>query len=186
MKDNGKYIGKIGELVEKIETKRLILRKLGEEDAKMIFDGWANDEEVTKYLTWHPHENIKVTEDILAGWIKDYEEEGCYRYGIELKDEKKLIGMIDVVEYDGDIPEIGYALSKSYWNKGYMSEAFVAFLNLIKNQGHKKIYIESDENNHASKAIIKKNGFKFLGKDTKIKSEFKKEKVTVDTYVLEV
>ena len=67
-----------------------------------------------------------------------------------------------------------------------MSEAFVAFLNLIKNQGHKKIYIESDENNHASKAIIKKNGFKFLGKDTKIKSEFKKEKVTVDTYVLEV
>lgn len=66
--------------MEKIETKRLILRKLVKEDAKMIFEGRANDEEVTRYLTWHPHENKKVTEKILAGWLE---------------------------EYDGDIPEIG-------------------------------------------------------------------------------
>ena len=120
--------------MEKIETKRLILRKLVKEDAKMIFDVWANDEEVTKHLTWHPHENIKATENILAGWLEEYEEEGCYRYGIELRNENKLIGMIDVVEYNGCIPEIGYVLGRGYWNKGYMSEAFESLLNLLKNQ----------------------------------------------------
>lgn len=172
--------------MEKIETKRLILRKLVKEDAKMIFDVWANDEEVTKYLTWHPHENIKVTENILAGWLEEYEEEGCYRYGIELRNENKLIGMIDVVEYNGGIPEIGYVLGKDYWNKGYMSEAFESFLNLLKNQGHKKIYIEADQENNASNAVIKKNGFKFIGKETKIRSAFKNELVTVNTYELEV
>ena len=170
----------------KIETKRLILRKLVKKDARMIFECWANDEEVTKYLTWHPHENIKVTEKILAGWLEEYEKEGCYRYGIELKEENKLIGMIDVVEYDGDIPEIGYALGKAYWNKGYMSEALEAFLALLKKDGHKKIYIEADENNKASNAIIKKNGFKFLGKKRKIKLEFKNEIVAVNTYVLDI
>lgn len=172
--------------MEKIETKRLILRKLVKEDAKMIFDVWANDEEVTKHLTWHPHENIKVTENILAGWLEEYEEEGCYRYGIELRNENKLIGMIDVVEYNGCIPEIGYVLGRGYWNKGYMSEAFESFLNLLKNQGHKKIYIEADQENHASNAVIKKNGFKFIGKETKIRSAFKNELVTVNTYELKV
>lgn len=68
---NGRYIEKSGTLMEKIETKRLVLRKLVKEDAKMIFEGWANYEEVTKYLTWNPHENIKVTEKILAGWLED-------------------------------------------------------------------------------------------------------------------
>lgn len=84
---NGRYIENSGTLMEKIETKRLILRKLAKEDAKLIFESWANDEEVTKYLTRNPHENIKVTEKILAGWLEEYEEECCYRYGIELKDE---------------------------------------------------------------------------------------------------
>lgn len=186
LKDNGKSIEKNSKSCGKIETKRLVLRKLEKSDAKIIFAGWANDEEVTKYLTWHPHENIKVTENILAGWIEEYEEEYCYRYGIEFKEENKLIGMIDVVEYDGDIPEIGYVLGKAYWNKGYMSEAFEAFLAFLKNEGHKKIYIEADEKNKVSNTIIKKNGFKFLGKKRKIKLEFKNEIVAVNTYVLDI
>lgn len=94
--------------------------------------------------------------------------------------------MIDVVECDGDVPEIGYVLGRPYWNKGYMSEAFETFLALLKNEGHKKVYIEADQNNQASNAIIKKNGFKFLGKERKIKSKFKNELVTVNTYELEI
>lgn len=46
--------------MEKIETKRLVLRKLVKEDAKMIFEGRANDEEVTKYLTWNSHKISKI------------------------------------------------------------------------------------------------------------------------------
>ena len=94
--------------------------------------------------------------------------------------------MIDVVEYDGDVPEIGYALARPYWNQGYMSEAVESFITLLKNDGHKKIYIEADQENYASNAIIKKNGFKFLGKERKIKSEFKNGIVTVDTYELQI
>lgn len=59
---NGRYIEKSGTPMKKIETKRLITRKLVKKDAKIIFEGRVNDEEVTKYLTWYPHENIKVTE----------------------------------------------------------------------------------------------------------------------------
>ena len=41
-----KYIG-----TQKLETNRLILRRLRKEDAFDMFDNWCNDEEVTKYFT---------------------------------------------------------------------------------------------------------------------------------------
>ena len=40
-----------------LETKRLHLRRIRAEDAETMFDNWASDAQVTKYLTWSPHEN---------------------------------------------------------------------------------------------------------------------------------
>ena len=48
-----------------IKTEHLILRKFKESDAQDMFDGWCNDPEVTKYMTWNPHENIRVTQATL-------------------------------------------------------------------------------------------------------------------------
>ena len=35
-----------------LQTNRLILRRFEESDAKAMFDNWASDSEVTKYLAW--------------------------------------------------------------------------------------------------------------------------------------
>ena len=35
-----------------IRTERLILRRFRMEDAQAMFDNWASDDQVTKYLTW--------------------------------------------------------------------------------------------------------------------------------------
>ena len=48
-----------------IETPRLILRRAKMEDAEAMFRNWANDTEVTRYLTWPPHESIEVTQSLL-------------------------------------------------------------------------------------------------------------------------
>ena len=64
--------------------------------------------------------------------IKTFKE-----HKVTLKDGDEPIGAIDVVNYiDGD-PEIGYCLSKKYWNQGLMTEACKAFakylfINFIK------------------------------------------------------
>ena len=41
-----------------METERLILRPFVLNDAEAMFHTWANDPEVTKYLTWNPHESV--------------------------------------------------------------------------------------------------------------------------------
>lgn len=50
---------------QKIQTERLILRKFQLQDAKYVFENWAGDSDVTEYLSWLPHADIKVSEDYI-------------------------------------------------------------------------------------------------------------------------
>jgi RimJ/RimL family protein N-acetyltransferase len=89
-----------------LHTERLHLRKINEDDCERVFTCWASDDEVTKYLTWETHQSVETTKLVVDHWIKAYENEKCYRYGIELKESEDFIGMIDVVGYKDDSPVI--------------------------------------------------------------------------------
>ena len=52
-----------------LETPRLILRRAQIADAEAMFRNWANDPDVTKYLTWPPHGDVVVTEKVLTNWV---------------------------------------------------------------------------------------------------------------------
>ena len=56
-----------------IETERLILRRFRLEDAQAMYDRWASDPEVTRFLTWPPHASADSTRQLLALWEKGYE-----------------------------------------------------------------------------------------------------------------
>ena len=47
-------------------TARLRLRPVAAGDARAIFDGYAQDAEVTRYLVWRPHRTIADTEIYLT------------------------------------------------------------------------------------------------------------------------
>ena len=62
-----------------IETDRLILRRFELADAQAMFDNWAGDDEVTKYLTWPAHSDVSVSEQVLEDWVPQYAKADCYR-----------------------------------------------------------------------------------------------------------
>ena len=170
-----------------IETSRLLLRRFTIDDAKDMYENWASDEKVTKFLTWNAHDSIDVTKFILNLWVKEYENPNTIRFAITLKDSNEVIGAIDVVNYVNGNPEIGYCLSRKHWNKGYMSEACNAFIKYLFDKGFNKIVIEANVNNIASNKVIMKCGFKFVKKETKPhRSIFKKESVTVNWYRIDL
>ena len=170
--------------MRELETARLKLRRLRESDARRIFDCWASDPEVTRFLTWTPHENVGVTEMILSQWLSDYEKPDVFRYGIELKSEGQLIGMIDVVGIRDGIPFIGYCSGKSYWNNGYMTEALRAVVGELRENGFKTIGIEAAEENTASNRVIRKAGFALTGKREPKERERKPWINAINTYHL--
>ena len=168
-----------------LETPRLILRPFVIEDASTMFSNWANDIEVTKYMTWHPHKDVEETKWLLNLWIKEYEDPKTYRYGIVIKDTNELIGSIDVVGYIDGNPEIGYCLSRKHWNKGYMTEAVKTLIQYLLKEGFPIIHVTAAVDNIGSNKVIEKCGFTFV-KEERLEhhSIFKPEPITVNKYIL--
>lgn len=170
--------------MKELETNRLLLRQLKKEDAPRIFSCWANDPEVTKYLTWQPHRDISDTEAILDIWLREYEQPDCYRYGIELKEEKELIGQIDVVGYHHGNPVIGYCSGRKYWGCGYMTEAFQALIRQLFEDGFDTIVIEAAAENIGSNRVIQKNGFQLVSCEDRKISDANPKILPVNSYRL--
>ena len=155
---------------KRIETERLILRRLTTEDAEGMFNNWASDAEVTKYLTWPTHKSVEVTKSLLEKWVDDYQTNDYYQWCIELKEIGQPIGSISAVGIDesvGDI-EIGYCIGRKFWNKGITTEAFKAVIDFFFNEvGANRISGVHDVNNPSSGRVMEKCGLKYEGRRIK-------------------
>ena len=80
-----------------LETDRLILRRFTIEDASDMFQNWASDPEVTKYLTWPTHTDLDQTEDVITRWEDETIDNDVYQWAIELKEIGQVIGSISAV-----------------------------------------------------------------------------------------
>lgn len=150
-----------------IETERLVLRRFELADAQAMFDNWASDDEVTKYLTWPTHTDVSVTERILGDWTVQYAQAGFYNWAIVFKDNgPEPIGNISAVrwEKDGQVPVVGYCLGRRWWRQGVMTEALGAVIQFLFSQvGVGRIESYHDPNNPHSGDVMRKCGMVFEG-----------------------
>ncbi len=149
-----------------IKTQRLLLRQAEQTDAQAMFDHWASDPEVTKYLTWPTHENVNTTYAVLESWIAQYQRPNYYQWMIVLKDLGQPIGTISVV-HSRDIiasAEIGYCIGKAWWHQGYTTEALQAVMDYLFDQvGINRMEACHDVNNPNSGKVMEKCGMRLEG-----------------------
>ncbi len=146
-----------------LETDRLLLRQWREDDAEAAFTNWMNDPEVTKYLTWKPHGDIKVTRELLKLWEAEYADPWCYHWAIVLKGSGELIGDISIMrasEYQ-ETGEVGYCMGRAWWGKGLMTEAFREILRYCFDEvGFYRISGSHAADNIGSGRVMEKCGLK--------------------------
>lgn len=151
----------------KLETERLILRRVKSSDAQAMFDNWASDDEVTKYLMWPTHTSIEVSKEVISEWIQNYSDNKIYQWAIVLKENgDEPIGGISVVHMneDVDMMHIGYCIGRKWWHKGVTSEAFKEVIRfLIEEVGAKRIESRHDSNNPNSGKVMLKCGLEYEG-----------------------
>lgn len=151
---------------KKLETDRLILRQFVSGDAANMFYNWASDSEVTKYLTWLPHQSIEDSKAYIASLIAAYPRTDTYNWGIELKEIEQVIGSISVVRLDdnAESAHIGYCIGKPWWNRGITSEAFSAVIRYLMNDVKaNRIDSRHDPRNPYSGKVMEKCGLRYEG-----------------------
>jgi ribosomal-protein-alanine N-acetyltransferase len=149
---------------QNINTDRLLLRRITIDDAQDMFSGWASDTDITKYMRWKAHKDIETTKYVINLWLKEYENADTYRWAIVYKEKNELIGAIDIVHLDKNTQtaQIGYCLSKKYWNKGIMTESLKAVIDfLFSKTDIKKIEALYRADNTASGKVMQKSAMKF-------------------------
>ncbi len=147
-----------------IKTQRLILRKFKSDDAVEMYNNWASDENVTRYLTWHPHKSADETAELLKMWCDEYKNSNYYNWVIEL--EGKIIGNVSAVRIDdnSEMAIIGYCMAKDFWNKGIMTEAVTAIVDFLYSEvGVNHIEISHAVKNPGSGRVAQKCGFTYEG-----------------------
>ena len=134
-----------------LRTNRLTLRRFTVEDANLMFENWANDTRVTRYLTWPAHTSPVFTKQLLESWCAEYEKPDFYNWAICL--DNHPIGNISAVEISerDESAALGYCIGTAYWRKGIMPEAVWAVCAyLFKEIGVNRIEISHAVKNPAS------------------------------------
>lgn len=142
-----------------IQTQRLVLRRFALGDAQAMFNNWARDDRVTKYLVWDPHESVETSAGKLTEWVEQYEKDNCYHWAIEFEGEP--VGSIGVVEIEDKHSRgtIGYCIGYDYWNKGIVTEALQAVIDyMFSDVKMNKLYAYHDVENIGSGRVMEKCG----------------------------
>lgn len=168
-----------------LETDRLFLRRLSEADANEMFKNWANDDEVTRHLSWPSHKSVEDSKKIIYLWLYNYYFLNFYQWGIVDKASGKLIGTISCFNGDDDneTMEVGYVLAKDKWHQGLMTEAFNKMSSfMFKEVRLKKLIARNDHTNEINKGLLEKVGFVY--EKQLVDKNNKGESIVVDVYTL--
>ena len=117
-----------------METERLILDRLREEDKRDYFENISHDR--------------KVLETFICRYAETMEEFDFSSYpqradifAVRLKETGRLIGIILYFDEKDGACEIGYGIGSRYWNRGYVTEAARRFIRYcFEERGLKRVY----------------------------------------------
>ena len=141
-----------------IRTGRLVLRRPVDADAQALFDGYAQDPEVVRHLTWRTHATVAETRAFIARARAGWDAGVDLSWAITMEGDDRLIGMIGMrpraFKHD-----IGYVLARPYWGKGIMSEAARTIVELaFTDPAVYRVWAVCDIDNAASARVMEKAG----------------------------
>ena len=104
------------------ETPRLIVRPYTMEDVSHFFL-LNGSEEIMRYI--RPAQTLEQTKEFLAKIIEDYDiRPGMGRWAMLTKTDQQFVGSFAVIPVERSTQlQLGYALTKENWGKGYATES---------------------------------------------------------------
>jgi len=162
-------IPKLSSLPLVIETPRLKLRPTSPADVDDIWP-YVSDPTFPRYMTWAAHKDREETLARIDAHAADLAAGTDVVWAIEHEGRASgLIGLHDIqwhhLAWRVDRGELGYWLAPRLAGQGLMSEAAAAVTAwAFETLGLHKVTVGCIEDNVASKRVIEKLGFRFIGR----------------------
>ncbi len=149
-----------------LETERLILRKLTPNDIEdlrewlgldCIYQYWGRSASKGEknpellFIDPRPNVNRKPSHDFI--------------WGIEWKEDRKIIGMMEVFDVENDrLGNVGYRVNPDFWGRGICTEALKRVVDFVFSETElDRLHAEADIENAASNIVLQKCGFTHEG-----------------------
>jgi len=139
-------------------TTRLVLRRPRLADAPVIFERYASDPEVTRFLSWPRHSTVADTRTFIEFSDAEWASWPAGPYLVESRDNV-LLGGTGLAFETPERASTGYVLARDAWGLGYASEALGGIVTIARALGVRRVQALCHAQHRASWRVLEKNGF---------------------------
>jgi len=144
-----------------ITTPRVVLRWISEDDVNSLYEIFS-DPQVMRYWSTVPLPDREAAAALQCEIADGNKSESMFKWGIALRDSNAVIGTTTLfnLNLDNGRAELGYALARAYWGKGYMNEALNALVSYtFEVMRLRRLEADVDPRNAASIRTLERLGF---------------------------
>lgn len=153
------------EEMPRLEGERLVLREMREPDAESVFKIFG-DPDVILYWSSPAQKLVSEARELILDARKQFESRKLIEWGVALRDTDEVIGTCTLLNIDlrHRRAEIGYALAREHWRKGYATEALdLALAFAFGPMDLHRLEADVHPENIGSFRLLEKQGFKREG-----------------------
>lgn len=149
--------------MQTLETERLLLRPLTNDDAEFILE-LLNDPSFIRNIGDRKVRSVDGAKAYITnGAVASYAKNGFGLYLVTLKETGESMGICGLIKRETlDDVDIGYAFLPRFWSKGYAVESALVMKQFAREKvGLKRMVAITDPQNAGSIRVLEKIGMKF-------------------------
>ena len=148
-----------------ITAERVVLRWVSENDIDSLYEIFS-DPQVMRYWATPPYTTREAAVQLQREIASGNENETMIKWGLALRDSDRLIGTTTLfnLSLENGRAELGYAMGREHWGKGYMNEALQALVvHAFEVMNLRRLEADVDPRNTASIRTLERLGFQKEG-----------------------
>lgn len=147
-------------LPREIVTERLLLRAPREEDAVLVYERYASDADVTRYMGFPRHRSVEDARAFIATALEEWGKGNPMAYLAFSRADGLLLGSTGVLVETPTRGSTGYVLARDEWGRGLATEMARAMVDLAFRQMRMcRLAAICHVDHAASERVLAKAGF---------------------------
>jgi len=144
---------------ELIETERLLLTRPTIADAAAIFERYASDPEVVRYVGFPRHLHVVDTAAFIRYCDGEWTRAPAGPLLVWSRADGRLLGGTGLGFESGGVVSTGYVLARDAWGHGYATESLRAMIDLARSLSVPRLIARVHPEHRPSARVLEKCGF---------------------------